>query len=118
MDYERKLKAASEELNSKGVWKSNYNPPSAKLLQMLGLQQPPPYYRSFWVNFTNSFIVYTPIFGVLMWFILWSAEGQSVTYAVISSSIAGVAYGVTMALYFFIQRRRLNLKKWEDLGGE
>ncbi|MDA1382065.1 DUF6404 family protein [Plesiomonas shigelloides subsp. oncorhynchi] len=40
MDYESKLKAAHQELEDKGVWPSNYNPPMYRLLRKLGVQLP------------------------------------------------------------------------------
>ncbi|WP_347369055.1 DUF6404 family protein [Vibrio vulnificus] len=118
MDYEKKLKAALEELNNKGVWKSNANPPNSKLFKLLGSKQPPPYYRSFTANVLQSFISFTPVYGVLMWLFSWSSEGKSAIEAVIWASIAGVLFGVAMALYFYIQHRRLNLTSWKDLGGK
>ncbi|CAM4156503.1 DUF6404 family protein [Vibrio agarivorans] len=118
MDYERKLKAAHEELNNKGVWKSNYNPPNDKLLKMIGCKQPPPYYRSFVANVSLSFISFTPIYGILMWLFSWGSEGKSIAEAVVWSSIAGTLFGTTMALYFYIQHKRLKLTDWKSLGGE
>ncbi|MFM2589707.1 DUF6404 family protein [Vibrio sp. TBV020] len=50
MDYEAKLRLAHKELNDKGVWKSNYNPPIVKWLRKFGMCFPPPYYQSYFVN--------------------------------------------------------------------
>ncbi|EDP60809.1 hypothetical protein AND4_07814 [Vibrio sp. AND4] len=64
MDYEAKLRLAHKELIDKGVWASNYNPPTVMLLRKLGMCFPPPYYLSYFANVMLSAIFYVPAWGI------------------------------------------------------
>lgn len=116
MDYQTKLQFAHKELNDKGVWKSNYNPPIAKLLCKIGLNFPPPYYQTFMNNWIISAITFAPVWGVLNWFIVWSHADKPVLEAVYMSLIGGVLFGLIMATFYFVRRKQLNLSEWGSLG--
>ena len=61
MDYEAKLRLAHKELNDKGVWKSNYNPPIVKWLRKLGMCFPPPYYQNYFANVMLCVTFFAPV---------------------------------------------------------
>ncbi|MGR5062485.1 DUF6404 family protein [Photobacterium sp. DNB22_13_2] len=116
MDYETKLKFAHKELNEKGVWKSNYNPPMAKLLRRIGLCFPPPYYQTFINNCAISTVTFAPIWGVLNWFMAWNDAGKPVLEAVYMALIGGVLFGLIMSTFYFVRRTQLKLTDWRSLG--
>lgn len=116
MDYQTKLQFAHKELNGKGVWKSNYNPPISKLLCKIGLNIPPPYYQTFMSNWIVSAAMFAPVWGILNWLMLWSKSDKPVLEAIYMSLIGGVLFGLIMATFYFVRRKQLNLSEWRSLG--
>ena len=115
MSYRSKLIAAHEELEQAGIWKSNFNPPLFRLLRKLGVKYPPPYYRSFQSNFLTSFVFFTPVWGILMYFLGWQASGKSITESAITALVGGLLYGLITALYYSWKSKRCKLTKWENI---
>ncbi|WP_162064042.1 DUF6404 family protein [Vibrio taketomensis] len=115
MDYQTKLQFAHKELNEKGVWKSNYNPPISKLLCKIGLNIPP-YYQTFMSNWIISAAMFAPVWGILNWLMLWSKSDKPVLEAIYMSLIGGVLFGFIMATFYFVRRKQLNLSEWRSLG--
>ncbi|PSU34579.1 DUF6404 family protein [Photobacterium lutimaris] len=116
MDYEKKVEFAHKELNDKGVGKSNYNPPIARLLRKLGLCFPPPYYRSFFTNFALNMIFFAPVWGVIQWYLTWSELDKPILEAVFASLLTGALFGLAMAFFYAIRRKQLKLTAWRSLG--
>ncbi|EIO3971440.1 DUF6404 family protein [Vibrio vulnificus] len=116
MDYEAKLQLAHKELNDKGVWKSNYNPPIAKWLRKLGMCFPPPYYQSYFANVMLCVTFFAPVWGIFQWFFVWNELGKPVLEAVFISLLAGTLFGLVMATFYYIRRKQLNLTDWGSLG--
>ncbi len=116
MNYQTKLQFAHKELNEKGVWKSNYNPPISKLLCKMGLNLPPPYYQTFMSNWIVSAAMFAPVWGILNWLMLWSKSDKPVLEAIYMSLIGGVLFGFIMATFYFVRRKQLNLSEWHSLG--
>lgn len=116
MDYESKLKAASQELYEKGVWKTHYNPPIAKFLIKLGMRIPPPHYQTFWDNFIISMATFATVWGTLNWFVIWQKEGKPILEAIFMSLLGGVLFGLIMAVFYYVRRKQLQLTDWRRLG--
>ncbi|MFT5708852.1 MAG: hypothetical protein ACI9ES_003156 [Oceanospirillaceae bacterium] len=116
MSYENKLKAAHAELNKAGIRESSSNPIYIRILRKLGFQSPPPFYRSFWINWLTSYIFFTFIYGTLMWFISWQDMEFSILQSFVSASTIGGIFGFAIANYYKWKSSRCKLSKWEKLG--
>lgn len=115
MDFEERKQKALALMASRKMWKSNYAPPLIRLLWKLGVKIPPLPFVSFWQIFglmTSSFSVG---YGLLMYLMVWRAQGMSPWFACAVSLIAGVFFGVTMALFHLWRRRANKLPDWKDL---
>lgn len=115
MSYQSKLIAAHKELKQAGIWKSNFNPPLFRVLRKLGVESPPPYYRSFQSNFFTSFVFFTPVWGVLMYFFGWQASGKSIIESAIIALVGGLLYGLTTAWYYSWKFKKCKLTRWDEL---
>lgn len=115
MDYETRLKAAHKELSEKGVWKSNYNPPIAKLLRKVGIYLPPSYYLNFFSNFMLCMVTVAPVWGILNWFLVWGDAGKPILEAVYMALLVGALFGLIMATFYLIRRKQLKLSDWNLL---
>ena len=114
MSYERRLNSAHQELENKGVWPANYNPPLILLLRKLGLRLRPPHYERFMVNLLILGLPTGAIWGLLMWFFGWQYEVSPV-FALRQSALFGIGFGVLMAIIFWVRRRQLKLTPWAAL---
>ncbi|PKH06640.1 DUF6404 family protein [Moritella sp. Urea-trap-13] len=115
MSYISKLESAQAELSKTEIWKSNSNPPIFKLLRKLGFSVRPSHYSSFVINFISSSIWFGSVWGLLMWFTIWSEQQISTDQAVANSLIAGFFYGLFMALYYKYSSSKNGLSNWNDL---
>lgn len=115
MSYQSKLEKAQAELAKTGMRESNYNPPLFMLLIKLGLKIKPVHYNSFIKNFTFSAIYFGLIWGFLMWFTTWSTNRLPIVNAVATSIVAGILFGLIMALYYKRSAAKHKLSKWDDL---
>lgn len=116
MSYERRLNSAHQELENKGVWPANYNPPLCQLLRKFGWQLKPPHYERFMVNLIAMGLPVGIIWGLLMWFFGWEHE-VSLGYALRQTSFFAIGVGLLMAIVFQVRRRQLKLTPWEQLPG-
>lgn len=113
--FEERLIAAEEELEAAGVAPSTSKPPIIRLLRHMGVQARPPHYASFATIFVAFGLAFAVGWGVLMWFLYWSSRGFPVWLMVGGSALAGVLFGLIMALYYRQSRNKLELTPWEDL---
>ncbi|MGF1698699.1 DUF6404 family protein [Vibrio lamellibrachiae] len=116
MSYESQLQAAHKQLEDKGVWTSNFNPPIAKLLRFCGLKFPPPYYQNFMINFSFSSIVFGLLFSVLNWFINTQSLNKPITQLILKGVCGGLLFGLIMSVFYLVRRKQLGLSSWEDLA--
>jgi hypothetical protein len=112
MRFQEKLKAALGLLASTGIWRSQYAPPLYRLLWKLGAKIPPPHFLSFTANFVRAGI----LFGVLMWFILWSQshQGRSAYAGFAVALLGGLFFGLSMAAYYHYSARKHGIPLWRD----
>ena len=75
MTFEERLTAAHQELESKGVWHANYNPPLCRLLRRLGYPVKPPHYEDWLTNSLAFGISFGLVWGMMMWFFSWRPMG-------------------------------------------
>lgn len=114
-DFDRRFAAAQAELAKTSMWSSNTYPPIQVLLGKLGLKTRPPHYAPFIVAFNISAISFAGVWGGFMWLLVWQKTGMSPDRAISTAVIAGVAFGLFMALNFARGRRKHNLTPWHKL---
>ncbi len=114
-DYARKFDAAVAEINNAGVRGWNGVPPSLRLSRKMGFKQRPPYYVPFGKMAVSSAIYFAVTWGVFMHLVQWRAQAVSISGQVLISTLAGLAFGLSMALWYRFVRRKNRLSSWDDL---
>lgn len=112
MRFEEKLAAARGLLASTGVWRGNYAPPLYLLLWKLGAKIPPPHFRSFAANLVWAGLWFGALWGLSMWFTVWSHQSPYVVLA--AALFAGVFFGLYMAAYYRYGARKRRIPLWRD----
>ena len=118
MNYSPKLNSALATLAATGIWRRNYAPPLHRLLWRVGLLLPPPHFASFGLNFPLFAAGFGVLWGVVMWFLVWSRQGMSGGAAAGSAGVAGALFGLIMAAYYRHGARKHNLPPWSQLKTE
>ncbi|NOH99388.1 DUF6404 family protein [Vibrio sp. 99-70-13A1] len=113
MSFEKQLDAAHNELEEKGVWKSNFNPPIIKLLRLLGFKFPPPYYQKFLINLFFTSMFFGVGFGVISWLMTGQFLDKTVVQTLIEAGIGGLVFGFLMSTFYYVRRKQLGLTVWE-----
>lgn len=115
MTFDEKKQRALALMAEKKMWRSNYAPPILRLLWKLGAQIPPPPFMPFWLNMLCFGGFFGSVWGLFMWFTTWQNQGHNVLMAVQSSLLAGVLFGLFMALYHYWRKRVNKLPDWGSL---
>ena len=116
MTFEERLAAAHQELASKGVWQSNYNPPLSWLLRQLGWPVKPPHYESWLTNFLVFGVGVGLVWGTVMWFFSWQPMAMDLLFALRHTTLFAGLFGLTMASWLWLRRKQLKLTPWEQLA--
>lgn len=114
-DHERKFQAAMNELEQSGMWRSNYAPIVMRIQRRLGQEVRPPHYASFMSTAIGYAFWFGGVWGILMWFAQWQAQGYTISAAVISAAFAGILFGAMIAGYYRWSGRKHGLSDWGDL---
>lgn len=112
MTHREKVECFEQLLRNRGYWISNAIPPVSRLLWLLGLQTPPPYFLSFWAGALTAGIPFGVLWGTFMWLFLWPTD-RSVGAAIGSSAAAATFFGVFMAMFWRAQAKKLGLCSWD-----
>jgi len=115
MNFEKRREVALALLQKTGIWRSNYKPPILRLLWRIGFDAPPPHFASFFANFILSGVSFGTIWGFVMWFALWSPQGMPFSRAAFAAFLAGLYFGLVMAVYYRYSARKHSLPKWSDI---
>ncbi len=117
MSYPPKVNTALALLENTGIWRSNYAPLLHRLFWRAGITIPPPHFASFKFNFIFLGVWFGVVCGLMMWFMFWSNhdKSSSESAAIIGTSLAGVLYGMFMALYYRIGARKHGLPSWSSI---
>lgn len=116
MTFQSRRDHALELLAGTGIWRSNYLPPYLRALWSIGVEVPPPHF----VLFHRVGIYAGAWFGLplggMMWLVFALAGGVPGMTVIGTASVAGLVFGLTMALYYAYGRKIHRLPKWESLG--
>lgn len=112
MRFKQKLTAALSLLASTGMWRSNYAPPLHRLLWRFGARLAPPHFLSFTANFVSAGVWFGVVWGLLMWFTVWSHKSPDAAF--VAALFAGVFFGLCMAAYYRYCARKYGIPLWKD----
>ncbi len=102
-------------LAATGLNRLNYAPPVIRTLWRMGFDIPPPHFASFFYSAALSGTSFAVVWGLLMWLMLSLSHGVSIPVLICLAAFAGLFFGVAMAGYYAIGRRKYHLPKWEAL---
>lgn len=111
-NFENKKNRAIAIMVRKGMWRSNYAPPCHIFLWKLGVRVPPPPFSRFRTNFFCYAGIYTPFWGMVMWFVLWKDQGGGVVHAFTTALTIGLLFGIIMAAFEYLIKRVHGLPEW------
>ncbi|PKG37693.1 DUF6404 family protein [Psychromonas sp. Urea-02u-13] len=114
MTYEERLEKAHEELESKGIWKSNYNPPLFDLARKCGYKTAPPHYRSFLSNFTRQALFFFVAWGCAMYLLVWRGSDIDASFLLSVSSTVALLFAFIMSVYYKFSAQYHHLSTWES----
>ncbi|OVF85786.1 hypothetical protein B5L83_07825 [Klebsiella pneumoniae] len=86
-----------------------------RLLWRLGINIPPLPFAPFWQVFGVMAGSFSVGYGLWMYWMVWRAQGMPPLFACKISLIAGVLFGLTMALFHLWRRKVNKLPDWKDL---
>ena len=112
--HEEKVEHFEADLRSRGFWIINACPPAMRVLWRFGYQIPPPYFLPFGIAWLTSGTGFGLGFGVLGGLFVYFTALVPLAALIISAAIAGSLFGFFMALFWFVQRRRLGLPSWRE----
>ncbi len=113
--YPPKVQAALRHLDLAGVHRRHSAPPLHRLLWRMGFNVPPPILASVASNALLMGTWFTVGWGVLMWLLVWRNTHMPAGGAVFSALLAGVLFGLLMAVVMRVMRLRRGLPLWRDL---
>lgn len=113
MDFEEKKERAIAIMESKKMWRSNYAPPLLRMLWKFGVRIPPLPFVPFWKIFLLMGLFFGPVWGLIMWFFTWRCMGMPVIVAIVMSALAGIIFGILMAVYHRWRKKVNNLPDWD-----
>lgn len=112
--FERRLRAAEAELTAAGQSKASMAPFGYQTLRRFGMKPPPPHYCSFAFNASYQAVMFSSLFGLLMWLFVW-APNTSATQALVRSATGGLIFGCLMGMWFKFLSYKHRLTPWPDL---
>ena len=117
MNPHPKRKAALKLLSTTGIWKSNYSPPGVRLLWRLGFDCPPPHFARFWSVAPVCGVYFGSAMGLFMWVMAYFGRIHSSQGVLVGAGFAGLFFGLSMATYYALGRRKYRLPLWKDING-
>ena len=108
-EYRSRMLTIVEELHAQGMGRYTAAPPAYRLAWRLGIRVPPPIYQSFFSFAFRAGAGFAVGFGLLMWILFWRSEQHSLMRVLLTSIIAGVVFGLSMAAVYRSQRKRFRL---------
>ncbi|HFG0035336.1 DUF6404 family protein [Klebsiella pneumoniae] len=113
--FERRKQKAIALMDSRKMWRSNYSPPLLRGLWKLGLKIPPVPFMSSWHVMVLMSVWYSVVWGLVMYFCTWRAQGMPPLVACGHSLCAGLFFGFFMALFHLLRKKANGLPDWSEL---
>lgn len=113
--FERRKQKAIALMDSRKMWRSNYAPPLLRGLWKLGLKIPPTPFMSFRHVLVLMSVWYSVVWGLVMYFCTWRAQGMPPLVACVHSLCAGLFFGFFMALFHLWRKKVNGLPDWSEL---
>lgn len=114
-DFERRYAAALAELSAAGITRRQSHPPLLRLLALFGIKSPPLQYQSFMRLFLSFGVFFGLFWGLFMYFILWRPMNYPLWLCYTGAALAGLLFGLIMALAQILSGKRKKLSRWNDL---
>lgn len=114
--YPPQVRHALQQLDAAGVKRSMSAPPLYRLFWRLGWGVAPPILTGFATNVLTTGAWFGIGWGTVMWLMLWRGTGMTGLGMVTTAVLAGLAFGVLMAVMLRYQRQRLGLPLWKDIA--
>jgi hypothetical protein len=116
MHFRAQLDRSLAMLSARGLARRHAAPLLFRLLWTCGVRVRPPHF----LGFAQVAIVYggwfTCAWGLLMWGLVWSAQGLDLPAVLVRATGAGAMFGLTMAWFYRRERREFKLPAWESFG--
>jgi hypothetical protein len=100
MESNARRTAALNLLAATGMWRSNYAPPALRLLWRLGVDAPPPHFRTFSGNALLMGSLFAVTYPCAMRVIEGSAAFTPPLHALVQIPLSAVIFGVGIASYY------------------
>lgn len=113
--YPAHVRTALQKLDAAGAKRAMSAPPLYRLFWRLGWGVAPPILTGFAANVLTMGAWFGIGWGVAMWLLVWRSSGLTGIGMATMAVIAGLAFGVLMALMLRYQRQRLGLPLWKDI---
>ena len=107
--------AALKLLAATGLNRWNYEPPIVRVLWRMGIDAPPPHFASFAYGALVSGASFAAIWALFLWLITWHSQGTSLALSIGMAAFGGLLFGVAMAGYYSVTRRKYRLPEWSTL---
>jgi len=115
LDQYDQLEEALKLLAETGMTRSSYAPPFHRLMWRRGIPVRPPHFAAFRTNVLNTAVWFAPIWGGLMWFLVWSGQGLPLWIMLGASVIAGLLFGILMAIFYQQSALKNRLPPWDEI---
>jgi hypothetical protein len=107
-EYEQRMRVIANRLRDQGVTWHAFAPLIYRLAWRFGLRVRPPLYHSFAMVAIIQGVLFAILYGAMMWYWEWRAEGYSILRAVIIAVLTGTFFGCAMA--FFSRRKTAHIR--------
>ena len=115
--FGQRLQRALAMLDGKGLPRGTSAPLLHRWLWKLGFRVPPPLMMGLVPNALLMGGFFGPVWGLLMWLMLWRRSQMPVGMALLAAVLAGVLFGLSMGLYGRWIARRRGIPLWRDFQG-
>lgn len=116
-EFGQRLQRALAMLDGKGLPRGTSAPLLYQLLWKLGFRVPPPPMAGFASTALLAGAFFGPVWGLMMWLMLWRRTQMPVDMVLLAMALAGVLFGLAMALYGRWNARRRGIPLWRDFQG-
>ena len=114
MSFEKKLEAAIEEIDAKGVPQHLHASAAKKIYKVLGLRMRPELYNSFWIVFFQTFTISVPLFAAI-WYFIESNRGEAGPDFLLPSVLFGLLTSGLTYWFIRVRAKTYRLCQWEEL---